>query len=195
MQTIKHRIFGTGEVIRRENKENGTYLTVRFANGNEMKLGIPGSFETEHITAEGSLKDEVDAAIATKRASIKEHMQQFYAANNASSTRTPSTRQGRTPANTAKSKSKIEAAYEAYLTDAGYSIETPSGNRSTVYAYISSIENHVLEEEHISWESLKNDIDNIVKLYDAGGIKERIGAKSNFTVINALKRFNEFVNS
>ena len=40
---------------------------------------------------------------------------------------------------------------------------------------------------------LKNDIDNIIKLYDVGGAKERIGAISNSTVINALRRFSEFV--
>ena len=44
MQTVKHKIFGTGEVIARESNENGTYITVRFENGRELKCGIPSSF-------------------------------------------------------------------------------------------------------------------------------------------------------
>jgi hypothetical protein len=89
----------------------------------------------------------------------------------------------------------IATAFEAYLINEGYATETPSGHPSTVYSYISAIENDVLDEEHISWDMLKSNIDSILPIYDVGGKKEHIGAKSNYTVINALRRFAEFVNS
>lgn len=41
---------------------------------------------------------------------------------------------------------------------------------------------------------LKSSIDSILPIYDVGGKKEHIDAKSNCTVINALRRFAEFVN-
>ena len=68
MQTVKHKVLGVGEVIGREVKENGTYITVRFENGKEMRVAIPDSFVVGIMEAEGTLRDEVDAAIAKKRA-------------------------------------------------------------------------------------------------------------------------------
>ena len=60
-------------------------------------------------------------------------------------------------------------------------------------AYIHAIKK-VLEEEGISWHLLQSDIENIVPVYDVGGVKQHIGAQSNRTVICALRRFNEFIN-
>ena len=194
MQTVKHKMFGVGEVIAREVKENGTYITVRFGNGKEMRCAIPDSFTLGIMVAEGRLKDEVDAAIAEKRAREQARMEQLRAISAEITASAPSHRHSRTPSAPVTVKSSIETAFEAYLISAGYKTETPSGHPSTVYSYSGAIERHVLENEHITWDVLRADIDNIVKKYDVGGIFEHIGAKQHSTVIDALKRFNEFVN-
>ncbi len=193
MQTVKHKIFGVGEVIGREDKDSGIYITVRFENGKEMRFGIPDSFTLGIMDAEGSLKDEVDTAIAEKKAREQARLEQLKAASSVATASTPSHRHGRTPATPVTVKGSIELAFEEYLVNAGYCEYTASGNPSTVFSYTHAIKK-VLEEEGLSWSSLQNDIENIVPIYDVGGNKHHIGAKSNCTVINALKRFNEFVN-
>ena len=82
--------------------------------------------------------------------------------------------------------------YEKYLISIGYKQTTPSGHPSTVYQYLKAIRN-VCDEERISLTGLKENIDTIVAKYDIGGEKEEIGVKSHKTVINALKRFEEFL--
>jgi hypothetical protein len=79
-----------------------------------------------------------------------------------------------------------------YLFEQGYSVTTPAGNPSTVYQYANRIEN-VCEWENMTWAGLAKNINAIVAQYDIGGTKEEIGLKSNSTVINALKRFSEFL--
>ena len=88
---------------------------------------------------------------------------------------------------------EIANAYEAYLIKKGYKTETDKGLPSTVYAYIKAI-SFVLDEENLSWSALIDKINVIVKKYDVGGEKEYLGNKSNKTVINALKRFQDYVN-
>ena len=193
MQTVKHKLFGVGEVINREDKEKGTYITVRFEGGKEMRFSIPESFTLGIIDAEGSLKDEVDKAIAEKNERHKARLEELSAASVIIASSTPSNRHGRTPATPVTVRGSIEIAFDEYLVNAGYSEYTDSGNPSTVFSYTRAIKS-VLEEEGLSWHSLQRDIENIVPIYDIGGAKEYIGAKSNYTVINALKRFREFVN-
>lgn len=192
-QMVHHKIYGSGQVVGREVKDNGTYITVMFENGKELKFGIPSSFELGLITAEGSLKEEIDAAIAEKKANKKAKLEEFIATVNVATHHAPSHRHGRTPATSVVRKGLIEKEFEEYLISAGYKEETDAGNPSTVFSYTNAIKK-VLEEENISWSALQNDIDHIVPIYDVGGAKQHIGAKSNCTVINALKRFNEFVN-
>jgi hypothetical protein len=193
MQTVKHKIFGTDEVIARESNENGTYITVRFENGKEMRFAIPDSFVIGIMEAEGTLKDEVDAAIAKRKALDQAKWEALRAESAVATASAPSHRHGRTPAASVAVKGSIEAAFETYLINAGYCEYTAVGNPSTVFSYIHAIKK-VLEEEGLSWNSLQSNIDNIVPVYDIGGYKQHIGAKSNCTVINALKRFKELVN-
>lgn len=82
--------------------------------------------------------------------------------------------------------------YEKYLISIGYKQTTPSGHPSTVYQYIKAIRN-VCDEEGINLIELKENISSIILKYDIGGEKETIGAKSHKTVINALKRFEDFL--
>lgn len=83
--------------------------------------------------------------------------------------------------------------YEKYLISIGYKQTTPSGHPSTVYQYLKAIRT-VCDEESINLIGLKENISTIILKYDVGGEKEAIGAKSHKTVINALKRFEEFLN-
>lgn len=83
--------------------------------------------------------------------------------------------------------------YENYLISIGYKQTTPAGHPSTIYQYLKAIR-YVCDEEKISLFGLKENIKTIVSKYDVGGEKEKLGAKSHKTVINALKRFEEFLN-
>lgn len=193
MNKVNHKIFGVGEVIDREDDNNGILLTVRFESGRESVFSIPESFTLGILTAEGNLQKEVDAAIAKRKSREQEILQSLNTAAVDSHSSSTGGRTRKFPKPVAV-KGSIETAYEAFLIKAGYETETPSGAPSTVYSYSGAIARHVLEEEHITWDLLKDNIDDIVKKYDVGGAKEHIGMKSNKTVINALKRFKEFVN-
>ena len=180
MNMINHNTFGAGEVISKETINGFTYLNVRFEGGKEMKFGIPFSFETGMVETLGELKEEVENAIAEKKAKLS-----VPALSKSSAA----------PSKKASVKSvpacPIPSAFENYLIDAGYAVETDSGNPSTVYSYLNAVES-VRAEEGISWDTLKADIDDVVDKYDEGGLMSWYGAKSNKTVINALKRFAEF---
>ena len=183
MEIVKHKLFGIGEVIKRE----GAYLTVHFQNDNSVKrFVIPLSFETGVLEAEGKLKKEIDEALL-----VKSQNKVSNSVNVMPKIASYSNGRIRKHVSRFEVTGEIATSYESYLIKSGYKIETDDGKPSTVYAYIKAI-NFVLDEEHISWTTLREDIENIVELYDTGGRKERLGNKSNKTVINALKRFRDF---
>lgn len=198
MVTVTHKIFGRGQVIGREEKENGTYITVKFERtGEEKRFGIPKSFEDGLLVAEGDLKDEIDSAIDAKNEenkAVRKAMEEAVAEEHANQRgRIAHNRVANPTWNTIVTNADIavKAAYEAYLIDNDYSQETPSGSDSTVPQYIRGV-NDVLIEEHLTWSSLASEISRIIPVYDEGGAKYNIGKKSNRTVINALRRFEEF---
>ena len=86
----------------------------------------------------------------------------------------------------------MKKQFEVYLINRGYKQRTPSGNPSTVYDYIKRIDK-VCEWENITWGQLAEDIQTILPQYDIGGEKEDLGRISHRAVINALRRFSEFV--
>jgi hypothetical protein len=86
----------------------------------------------------------------------------------------------------------MKEQFERYLIDCGYKQKTPSGNPSTVYDYIKRIDK-ICEWENISWEQLATNIHIILPQYDVGGNKEDLGKKSHNAVINALRRFSDYV--
>jgi len=86
----------------------------------------------------------------------------------------------------------LKNLFENHLIAQGYSVTTPSGNPSTVYDYVKRIEK-VCRLENMTWTDLADEIGIIVSQYDVGGSKEELGRKSHGAVINALKRFKEFV--
>ena len=153
MQKVNHNIYGVGEVIARESNENGTYITARFGNGKEMRFAIPDSFTLGIMVAEGSLKDEVDAAIAEKNARRAARLEELKAMSDVVATSAPSKRHGRTPATPVTVRGSIEIAFEEYLVNAGYCEYTATGNPSTVFSYVHAIKK-VLEEEGLSWHTL-----------------------------------------
>lgn len=181
MEMVRHNKFGVGEVIGREVVSGFTFLNVRFESEKEMKLGIPFSFETGMVEALGYLKEEVESAIAEKKAKLSAPAPATAPAVAAKRVTTKTIPTG-----------PIPTAFEKYLINAGYKEETDDGAPSTVYAYVNAVES-VRAEEGISWDTMKANIDDIVDKYDEGGLMSWFGAKSNKTVINALKRFAEFV--
>lgn len=80
-----------------------------------------------------------------------------------------------------------------YLIYQGYQEYTPSGHPSTAYDYSRRVLK-VCEREGISLESLKENIALYIDKYDTFGSEAEFGSKSHRAVINALKRFGEFVN-
>lgn len=193
INTVKHKIYGIGEVVAREEKENSTTITVKFNNGKEMRCAIPQSFETGVLEAEGILKDEVDAAIALAKKHEDEMITAAAVARAKKSSSGPSRKVTGSSVKKSAPTDVVAASYEEYLIKAGYSVETDSGNPSTVFAYVKAVDS-VLDKEGISWGTLHSNIDDIVKKYDVGGVEENFGNKSNKTVINALKRFKDFIN-
>lgn len=82
--------------------------------------------------------------------------------------------------------------FQQWLKSHGYKEYTPSGNPSTVYDYRKRIES-VCDEEGISLTELIKKIDTIVLEYGPNGKKEYVGKKSHSAVINALCRFQEYL--
>lgn len=177
MNMVRHNVFGLGEVVRREVINGFPYLWVRYENGTESMLGIPYSFTSGAVEALGALKEEVEQVIAEKMARL--------------ATPTPAATPKKSRAKNISS-CPTATAFEIYLIMEGYKVETDSGDPSTVYSYLNAVES-VLAEEGLTWDALKANISALVSKYDVGGVKELFDAKSNKTVINALRRYEEFV--
>ena len=90
MQTVTHKIFGIGEVIAKEVKENDIYVSVRFTSGKEMRLAVK-SFEDGFVTAEGDLKEEIEKVISDNKALESKKRADFMAAIAHTTTTAPST--------------------------------------------------------------------------------------------------------
>lgn len=191
MKTIRHKLFGKGTIVAQEFRDIGSYITVRFESGRESRFAIPESFSTGMIIAEGTLKNEVDAAIADKneRERIVRESRAVIHPTSVRGYRAPRYRTGAAVL-TAGDK-MVRDAYESYLVSEAYAELTPKGAPSTVPQYVRAVES-VLEEEHLTWSSLTAHIARIVSLYDEGGVKEFEGKRGHKTVINSLRRFEEF---
>jgi hypothetical protein len=86
----------------------------------------------------------------------------------------------------------VKKQFETFLREKGYSQKTPSGAPSTVYDYSKRV-GRVCKWENMTWMELADNISTILVLYGVGGIKEDKGKLSHSAVINALKRFSEFL--
>ena len=194
-------MYGEGEVVSKAVSGNEIYVRVRFSDGKELALSTQ-AFTTGFASAEGELKEEIQAVADRKAAAVKaetDKLKEMTArviaeakANGASGR--GSVRKARRPMGTVTASGSLQEGYAAYLEAAAYRVITPSGSPSTVPQYVKAIE-LVLDIEHITWEELEKDIAYIVPKYDVGGCYEDVGNKSNRTVINALKRFQEYVSA
>ena len=188
MSIIRHKHFGEGNIIAKE----GNRITVRFSkDSSEKDFIIPLSFMNGLFDLEGSaLKKEVEAAIENAK---KEREARMAAAEKNKTVPSSTGRKAskKTPAKISL-RNGIEKDFEIYLIKSGYSVETPMGNPSTVYTYINAI-NTVLEEERLTHSALVNNIGTVLPIYDTNGPKEDIGNKSNKVIINALRRFDDFI--
>jgi len=195
MGTVKHKLFGMAKIIRRE----GDRITIKYdKDGTVVELKIPDSFITKPclFVLDAELQREVDAIVEARneearilRAEKEAQRAQEKAVQNVVGTN----HSHKKPAKV-KIKGMIEQSFEEYLIASGYSEETPSGAPSTVNSYITAV-NSILGDEGLSWNSLIDQIDRIVPIYDEGGAKADIGSKSNYTYLNALRRFQDFVNN
>ena len=192
MLTIQHKMYGEGKVINKEMKGNDIIITAQFADGSERQFAAE-SFRLGFVSASGVLKEEIDVVIAAQQAAMAAWRNSISVAAPAPVVTAPASsgRHGRTPTHRVIVKGAIQEQYEMYLEAAGYAVIGVNGSASTVPQYSYAVEK-VLEREGLSWNQLKNDIDNIVKKYDKNGAEEDYGNRGNKTVINALKRFQEF---
>lgn len=82
--------------------------------------------------------------------------------------------------------SQMKQQFRLYLQNRNYRPAT------TIPAYINSIEK-ICAEENLSWMGIAENIHKLVKDYDSSGVKAELGEYGHRTVINALKRFQEFI--
>ncbi|MBQ8287343.1 MAG: hypothetical protein IJX76_01050 [Clostridia bacterium] len=194
MGTVKHKRFGEAKIIHRD----GDRITIKYdKSGMETELKIPESFTVGIFEIDADLQREVDAALEAqeekRRVERAEREAQRAWVQVVHAPAAETNRARKKPAKV-KVKGTIEMDFEEYLIASGYSEETPSGAPSTVNAYLNAVA-LILDAEHLTWQSLIDQISMVVALYDIGGAKEDIGSKSNYTYINALRRFEDFVNN
>ena len=195
MATVRHKFFGTAQIIRRE----GDLIVIQYdKTGTKSNLKFPDSFLTKPclFVLDAELQREVDAIVEARKeeARILRAEKEAQRAQEKAVQNVVGTNHSHKKPAKVKIKGMIEQSFEEYLIASGYSEETPSGAPSTVNAYIKAVE-YVMEEEKLAWQSLTTQISSVVSLYDIGGAKEEIGSKSNYTYINALRRFEDFVNN
>lgn len=193
MQTVKHKDWGIGHIVKREIcvngvfsevTEGGNYITARFDNGKEVRFAIPKSFEKGILEATGELKDEVENAAADKERRREEEKGGLGISDGkreAEEVQVRTTKKGVKISLTGD----LKKDFETYLAASGY-------EENVVYQYSRAID-IVCEEEGITWVELIDTILTVIKRYDRGGEKEKLGNYQKRTVINALKRFWDFV--
>ena len=81
----------------------------------------------------------------------------------------------------------LKDEFKSYLKEKEYTA-------GTIRGYCSALNKICIEENMTTLYELYRDIDNIVKLYEPDGEKAKIGEKGHNTFINALRRFQNFVN-
>ena len=195
MATVRHKWFGTAEIIRRE----GDRIFIKYhKSGNVVELKMPDSFTLGIFEVDADLQREVDAAVESKkeaervaratREAERARMQTATIAHRSGTRRT-----GRT-FTSIQLTGDYETDFESFMLKNGYSAKTENDTKSTVYSYASSVK-AVMNEEGLTWAELYHRISDVASEYDVGGSKSEIGDRGNRTVINALRRFEDFVNN
>ena len=87
---------------------------------------------------------------------------------------------------------EYESDFVKWLVEQGYKKYTPSGNRSTAFEYADGVEKVRQRESLTETEMIKN-IGMLIKKYDIGGAESEFGSMRHRIIINALKRYREFI--
>ena len=195
MATVRHKWFGTAEIIRRE----GDRIFVKYhKSGNVVELKMPDSFTLGIFEVDVDLQREVDAAVEAKKEAERVARETRKAERAQMQTATITHRSGTRRTGRTFTKVQLTGDYEkdleTFMLKNGYSAKTENDTKSTVYSYVTSVK-AVMSDEGLDWTSLVKNISSIASLYDIGGAKEEIGDRGNRTVINALRRFEDFVNN
>lgn len=82
--------------------------------------------------------------------------------------------------------------FKSFLIEKGYSEFTPSGNPSTVYDYINRVEK-IRSRENLTLRELAENVSYYVDKYGPTGNESEFGKRSHNAFINALRRFEEFL--
>lgn len=197
MARIEHKDWGIGEIISRD----GNRMMVRFNKvGKEMKMNIPKSFVLGIFEIDDELQKEVDDTleaereVARKEREAKEALRlQMKAEIVHQNSRSTTKRTGNVYTKVTLT-GNMEKDFESFMRINGYSKKSLNGDKSTIYSYITSVKS-IMKDEGLDWDTLYKQISSIVPMYDIGGKKEDIGNKSNNTIINALRRFEDFANN
>ncbi len=80
-----------------------------------------------------------------------------------------------------------------WLKEKDYKDWTQEGYPSTIYNYVYWIERVMKKENIDSFSELTNEIQELIRSYGEYGSKRNFGEKGHSTVINALKRFLEYL--
>ena len=81
----------------------------------------------------------------------------------------------------------------SYLKKEGYKEWSQKGNETTIKSYVYSIERVMKIEQVDTWSEFTDHIQDCLFKYGEYGEMRDFGKESNSTVINALKRFMEFL--
>ena len=83
--------------------------------------------------------------------------------------------------------------FEKWLKKEGYKDWSDAGNPSTIAHYIYWV-NRIKNEEGIKdWSDLPDHMMYLLNLYGENGAKKEYGENGNCAVINALRRYSEFL--
>lgn len=85
-----------------------------------------------------------------------------------------------------------ENDFVEWLVEQGYKKYTPSGGRSTAFEYADGVEK-VRQRERLTETEMIENIGMLIKKYDIGGAESEFGSMRHRTIINALKRYREFI--
>ena len=193
MSAVNHKDYGIGTIVKREVCNNGifteveyggNYVTARFDNGKEIRFAIPTTFEKGILEAIGDFANEV--ADVTEQVESKRLAGKCdWGISDGKVDIDESEERGiKIPAKITVT-GNLKEDFKTYLTESGY-------EATVAYAYPRAI-GIVCAEEHISWETLLQNINKIISSYSKGGEKEDLGNYQNKTVINALKRYRDFL--
>ena len=195
MKTLRHKIKGNAHIIDRSDD----LITIRYdRDGYESKIKFPEAFTFGIFEIDDELQREVDEAVEAKKKAARIEREAIEAQRalekvTAKVTANGTKRSGKTFVSI-KRTGDTEKDFESFLKANKYSEETKNGTKSTVYSYVNAVKS-CMESEGLDWTSLIQQISSVIRIYDIGGAKEDIGYRGNNTVINALRRFEDFVNN